>query len=158
MVGWGERCPKVIIGFNNSLKQLIKLTVEEVLNVSFLGLLPMGSGCITFPASTCGSTQGALPPRRLTQASEFIIFIGVPLHKRLTFFFFWPHLAACGILVPQTGIELMSSALGAYSPNHWTARKSHTSPTFGPLFPPTWESQEDLPTYGRCLLCPPSRT
>ena len=81
-----------------------------------------------------------------------------PIQPSNQLFCFWPCPSACGILVPQTGIELMSSALGAYSPNHWTSRKSHTSPTFGPLFPPTWESQEDLPTCGRCLLCPPSRT
>ena len=31
-----------------------------------------------------------------------------------------PHRAACRILVPQPGIESMSSAVEAQSPNHWT--------------------------------------
>ena len=38
-------------------------------------------------------------------------------------FFFWPHLEAYGILVPQPGIELGPSAVKAPSPNHWTIRK-----------------------------------
>ena len=29
----------------------------------------------------------------------------------------------CGILVPQPGIEPSAPALGAQSPNHWTARE-----------------------------------
>ena len=39
------------------------------------------------------------------------------------FFSFEPHHAACGILVPQPGIEPRPPALGARSLNHWTARK-----------------------------------
>ena len=38
-------------------------------------------------------------------------------------FFFWPHCAACGMLVPQPGIEPMPPALGAQSLNHWTTRE-----------------------------------
>ena len=38
-------------------------------------------------------------------------------------FFFWPCHTACGILVPRPGIEPASSALKAWSPNHWTARE-----------------------------------
>ena len=38
-------------------------------------------------------------------------------------FFFWPHLVACGILVPPPGIEPAPSAVKAWSPNHWTARE-----------------------------------
>ena len=30
---------------------------------------------------------------------------------------------ACGILVPQLGIEFMPSTMEAGSPNHWTARE-----------------------------------
>ena len=37
------------------------------------------------------------------------------------FFFFSLHLEACGMLVPQPGIEPMAPALGAQSPTHWTA-------------------------------------
>ena len=43
------------------------------------------------------------------------------------FFFFgllvWPHCAACGILVPQPGIEPVPPAVEAQSLNHWTARE-----------------------------------
>ena len=39
------------------------------------------------------------------------------------FFFFWPHCTACGILVPQPGIEPGSLAVKARSPTHWTARE-----------------------------------
>ena len=41
--------------------------------------------------------------------------------KAFSFFFFWPHRAACGILVPQPGIEPRPLAVEAQSPNHWTA-------------------------------------
>ena len=40
-----------------------------------------------------------------------------------SFFFFWPHYAACGILVPRPGIEPVPPALGAQSLNHWTTRE-----------------------------------
>ena len=36
--------------------------------------------------------------------------------------FFWATLA-CGILVPQPGIEPVPRAVEAPSPNHWTARE-----------------------------------
>ena len=39
------------------------------------------------------------------------------------FVFFLLHHAACGILVPQPGIEPVSSTVKAWSPNHWTANK-----------------------------------
>ena len=38
-------------------------------------------------------------------------------------FFFWLCCMACGILVPQPGIEPMPPALEAQSFNHWTARE-----------------------------------
>ena len=44
-------------------------------------------------------------------------------HEFSFFFFFWPHHMACGILVPRPGIELVTSAVRAQSPNHWIARK-----------------------------------
>ena len=34
-------------------------------------------------------------------------------------FMFWPHHVACGILVPQSGIEPVSLAVGTQNPNHW---------------------------------------
>ena len=39
------------------------------------------------------------------------------------FFFFWLHHVACGILVPQPGIEPVPPAAEARSLNHWTARE-----------------------------------
>ena len=46
------------------------------------------------------------------------------------FFFFWPHHAACGILVPQPGIEPVPPAVEAQSLNHWTAREVPLFPDF----------------------------
>ena len=42
----------------------------------------------------------------------------------LFFPIFWPYQVARGILVPQPGIKLTSSALEAQSPNHSTTRKA----------------------------------
>ena len=40
-----------------------------------------------------------------------------------SFSFFWPCHAACGILVSQSGIELLSPALEAQRLNHWTTKE-----------------------------------
>ena len=37
--------------------------------------------------------------------------------------FYWPRLAACGILVPQPGIEPVPPAVEARILNHWTTRE-----------------------------------
>ena len=37
--------------------------------------------------------------------------------------FFWPCPTACGILVPQPGIEPMPPAVEAQCPNHWTVKE-----------------------------------
>ena len=42
-----------------------------------------------------------------------------PSPSSVHFFFFWPHLAPCGILVPQWGVEPRSLAMKTRSPNHW---------------------------------------
>ena len=39
-------------------------------------------------------------------------------------YLFWVHRVYCGIFVPWPGIELVLLVLGAWSLNHWTARKS----------------------------------
>ena len=44
-------------------------------------------------------------------------------HPRLTLFYFWPHRATCGIIVPQPGMDTGPPAVEAPSPNHWTARE-----------------------------------
>ena len=36
---------------------------------------------------------------------------------------FWSHCAACGILVPQPGIEPTPPTVEVWSPNHWTPRE-----------------------------------
>ena len=38
-------------------------------------------------------------------------------------YFFWPHHRACGILVPQQGIEPMPPAFEGQSVNQWTTRE-----------------------------------
>ena len=44
-------------------------------------------------------------------------------HKRSLFYFFGLRCVACGIFVPQPGIELVPPAVEASSPNHWTTRE-----------------------------------
>ena len=39
------------------------------------------------------------------------------------YFLFWLSHTACGILVPQPGIEPRAPAVRAQSPHHWTARE-----------------------------------
>ena len=43
--------------------------------------------------------------------------------KLLLLLLFWPHIAACGILVPWEGIELLKHGLEAQSLNQWTAKE-----------------------------------
>ena len=60
------------------------------------------------------------------------------LHQRLPsvtlscqyFFFFWLHHVACGILVPQPGIQPLPPAVEARSLNPWTAREVPPLPVF----------------------------
>ena len=51
-------------------------------------------------------------------ACLFVCFFLIHLY-----FLFWPHCAACRILVPQLGIEPMLPAVEVWSLNHWTARE-----------------------------------
>ena len=56
----------------------------------------------------------------------FVILVSIMLMKSVDIyilFFFCLHHTACGILVPQQGIEPRPSALKAWSPNHWTTRE-----------------------------------
>lgn len=55
--------------------------------------------------------------------SRALEVIQVLLLLLLFWFSFWPHCKACGILVLQSGIEPMPSAVAAQRLNHWTARK-----------------------------------
>ena len=51
-----------------------------------------------------------MPPGSLTSTSSF----------------FWPYHVACGISVPQPGIEPVPHTLKARSLNYWTAREVQT--------------------------------
>ena len=46
-----------------------------------------------------------------------------PTMRKNSFFFFWPHRVAYGILVPRPGIEPAPPELEAWSLSHWTARE-----------------------------------
>ena len=53
----------------------------------------------------------------------------LPLELACVLFFPFGH-TACGILVPQPGIEPEPSAVKALSPHHWTARELPKWPCF----------------------------
>ena len=53
-----------------------------------------------------------------------ILHIYLSLLPPCIYYFYWPHCAACGILVPQPGAKPTPSAVKAWSPNHWTAREA----------------------------------
>ena len=64
----------------------------------------------------------------LTQPFWLLIkFQKLSLNRVLTnlifFFFFWPHLVSCRILVSQSGIETRPLVVKAQSPNHGATRK-----------------------------------
>ena len=64
----------------------------------------------------------------LLQWHYFILFNGwVTFHCIYVphLFFFWPRHAACGILVPQPGIEPVHPEVEVQSPNHWLPGNSH---------------------------------
>ena len=52
--------------------------------------------------------------------------MGSKQHCFAFFFSFWPCCVACGILVPQPGIEPRAPAVKVLSTNHWTAREFPT--------------------------------
>ena len=60
-------------------------------------------------------------------------------HSSTLFYFIFIEYAACGISVPQPGVEPMSPPLGAQSPNHWTTGEVPT-PVFLPGKSHGWRS------------------
>ena len=60
-------------------------------------------------------------------------------HSSTLFYFIFIEHAACGISVPQPGVEPMSPPLGARSPNHWTTGEVPT-PVFLPGKSHGWRS------------------
>ena len=101
-------------------KQVVDVWTEEKLVLRWINSLEVG--LFVLP-TTCTLNLMSLHVRILRRKGQFL--------ESLTFFFFsfsvvlffWPCHVACGILVPQPGIELMSPAVEAWSPNHWTARE-----------------------------------
>ena len=45
------------------------------------------------------------------------------LNLTFFFFYFWLNHKACGILIPQPGIETKSLEVEAWSPNQWITRE-----------------------------------
>ena len=71
--------------------------------------------------SSCVETWTFSPGRQLGQLEELEHSIHLfSLSVHCLFFFFLAAQCACGILVPQPGIEPRPSAMKAQSPNHWT--------------------------------------
>ena len=52
-------------------------------------------------------------------------FIFLIMYLHMYVFIFWPLLAACGILVPQPGVEPAPPVVEVQSLNHWTAGEVH---------------------------------
>ena len=51
------------------------------------------------------------------------LYIFIAVQKKAAPFFLWPCHAACGILVPQPGIEPTPPVLEVLSLNHWATRE-----------------------------------
>ena len=52
-----------------------------------------------------------------------ILYILMVMQLNVYFILFWLHRSACGILVPQPGIEPVPPAVEVWSLNHWTIRE-----------------------------------
>ena len=73
---------------------------------------------------SCQSSASIYPRFPTRTFSIVTIIYGNYVHQSpTTFVFFWLHCWACGILVPQPGIEPTSPAVEAWSLNHWTTRE-----------------------------------
>ena len=66
----------------------------------------------------------------LSSSSTFIIIILILSNLISLCLFFFCHVVACGILVPQPGIEPTPPAVEARRLNHWTTREVPSSSTF----------------------------
>ena len=74
-----------------------------------------------------GSLPTMPPGNSFLSIRSFFIKWNFTKDPILFFSFFWPYHMACGILVPQSGIEFESPALVAWSLNHWTTREVSVS-------------------------------
>ena len=136
---------------------------------SFLSIFPLKTqhlpGCWIYVPSH-------QPPKPSHGFFLFFSFLSTSPDKRsagtfvkMIFIVFWPHRAACGILVPQAGTEPAAPAVEARSLNHWTAREVPPSdgfyaalavgPTSSSLPPPCATATLGNGTHLWCLfLCP----
>jgi len=115
------------------------------------------------PSATPASLSLSLPTTP-PSASEITSIPTFKINLKKKFFFFWPHYATCGILVPWLGTGTMPPALEAWSLNHWTTSAcmlycfSHVQ-----LCETPWTEVRQAPLsmgfsreeYWSRLLCPP---
>ena len=76
---------------------------------------------------------GLLPKYLLLGPETCVVFFFflrtfLPFYCSLYLLIFWPHRAACGIVVPPPGMEPGPPALGARRPNHWTGAREAPRP------------------------------
>ena len=69
--------------------------------------------CVPCIAGRFLSTE---PPEKPKYFILFILFYFI-------LFYFWPHCKACGVPHALTNMELVTSSMEAWSPNHWTIRE-----------------------------------
>ena len=82
----------------------------------------------------CGQTLYRLSHQGSPLLSDIDLQIFFPTCGLSFHFFFPPSHRACGILVPQPGIEFRSMAVKAHSPNHWTTREFWSFHFFDEIF------------------------
>ena len=69
----------------------------------------------------CDSTQRVISLKSKNNCFSTCFFLMQASFK--IFYLFWPCCAACGIFVPQLGIQSVPPAVEAGSLNHWTTRE-----------------------------------
>ena len=93
-----------------------------------MGVLDLeGSRC--WPRERVQDWEGPSKPKREELARSLeareitCLFLVLRSCLWILSFFFWPRLAACGILVPRPGIEPGPTAVKVWSPNDWPTRE-----------------------------------
>ena len=110
--------------------------------------------------SLCSSTRESTAVRSLsitTKSNSCSLQRKINIEKeRFSFFLFWPHCTACGILVSWPRIEPRCPiAVKAQSPNHWTTRevpKVQSYMTASPFLGSHARTHEHTCTHVRCQL------
>ena len=101
---------------------------SSALSPPLLGVSGPDSHCFDPDGSSSLASRSPLPaptPQILSESS--IPYQGSPailITRHLLYFIFWPsYCLACGILVPQPGIEPRPLIVRAWNRSHWTARE-----------------------------------